>query len=154
MTSSSNQNSKFAFDDRHLRWQPLGELQHFVAKVYQVDEVRRTADFIIKFDPNEQIVLHRHVAPTNTFVVQGEHRLYEPDGTPKEVRPIGSFTATPPGTPPHLECGGDEGAVVLYHMYTTDGSDALFELMDEKGQVTATLTFQDFAAVKAAGDAA
>lgn len=153
MTATSKETIVSSFDDRNIRWQPLGELQHFVAAIYRVDEVGKTVDFIVKFDPLEQIVLHRHVAPTNTFVVQGEHRLYEPDGRPKEVRPIGTFTATPAGSPPHLECGGEEGAIVLYHMWT-DGSEDLFELMDDKGEVVATLGFKDFVAAKAAADAA
>ena len=153
MTASSQAATRSSFDDRNIRWQPLGELQHFVAAIYRVDEVGKTVDFIVKFDPLEHIVLHRHVAPTNTFVVQGEHRIYEPDGSPKEVRPIGTFTATPVGSPAHLECGGEEGAVVLYHMWTTDGSEDLFELLDDKGDVIAKLGFKDFAAAKAAADA-
>ena len=31
-------------------------------------------------------MLHRHKAHNNTFVVQGEHRLYKPDGSLKEAR--------------------------------------------------------------------
>ncbi len=97
---------------------------------------------------------HRHVAPTNTFVVQGEHRLYELDGSPKEIRPSGTFTATPAGTPGHLECGGDEGAIVLYHMWTEDGSEDLFEIQDNDGKVIGTLGIKDFVAAKAAAEAA
>jgi hypothetical protein len=34
-------------------------------------------DFLVKFAPNQKIFLHRHLAPTTTLVVQGEHRMYE-----------------------------------------------------------------------------
>jgi 2,4'-dihydroxyacetophenone dioxygenase len=154
MTASSKAPTPFAFDDRNIQWQPLGELQHFVAKIYRVDEAAKAVDFIVKFDPLETIVPHRHVAPTNTFVVQGEHRLYELDGSPKEIRPCGTFTATPAGTPGHLECGGEEGAIVLYHMWTEDGSEDLFEIQDNDGKVIGTLGFKDFVAAKAAAEAA
>jgi len=51
---------------------------HFVFAMFDVDEPRQIVDFILKFAPNQQIFLHRHLALTNTLVVQGEHRLYEP----------------------------------------------------------------------------
>ncbi len=69
-----------------------------------IDREKGLVDFIIKFEANQQIVLHRHLALTNTLVVQGEHRLYEPNGALKEIRPVGSYTSSPPGEP-HGEGG-------------------------------------------------
>jgi quercetin dioxygenase-like cupin family protein len=112
-TSLGSANGYHNFDDRKMRWFNLGDFKHFVFSMYDIDRERRVVDFIVKFEPNEQIFLHRHLALTNTLVVQGEHRLYEPDGHLKEIRPTGSYTSTPPGEP-HREGGGNEGTVVFY----------------------------------------
>ena len=71
-------NPSFAFDDRNIQWYQLGNFDHFVFAMLDVDRQKRIIDFIIKFAANQKIVLHRHLALTNTLVVQGEHRLYEP----------------------------------------------------------------------------
>ena len=135
------------FDDRNIRWQPLGEFKHFQLWVYQVDEKRKIVDFIIKYEPNERIVIHRHLALTSTLVIQGEHRMYEPDGALKEVRPVGGYTSSPAGEP-HSEGGGKDGAVVFYSL-RADG-DQLFELYDETMKSLGVLGFADFAGVLAA----
>jgi hypothetical protein len=81
------------------------------------------------------------LALTNTLVVQGEHRLYEPNGKLKEVRPVGSYTSSPPGDP-HQEGAGDEGGVVFYSVRGKDG--ALFEVLDDNLNVIGTLGLDDF----------
>jgi hypothetical protein len=131
------------FDDRYIRWYKLGDFENFVFAMLDVDESRQIVDFILKFPPNKQIFLHRHLALTNTLVVQGEHRLYEPNGALKEVRPVGSYTSTPPGEP-HREGAGDGGGVVFYSVRGKDG--ALFEVLDDELKVIGTLTLEDFAA--------
>src|ERR1700687_1849834 len=130
-----------AFDDRNLRWHKLGDLEHFVFYVFDVDPERGLVDFILKFEPNQRIILHRHLALTSTFVVQGEHRLYEPNGTLKEIRPIGSYPSSPPGEP-HREGGGDQECIVFYSV--RGGDDVLFELLDDSQNVVGTLSRQDF----------
>ena len=112
-----------------------------MVSIFSVDEEKNIADFIVKFEPNKQIFLHRHLALTNTLVVQGEHRLYEPNGALKEVRPVGSYTSTPPGEP-HREGAGDEGGVVFYSVRGKDGP--LFEVLDEDLHVVGTLSMEDF----------
>ena len=87
-----------------------------------VDVPQKIVDFVLKFPPNQKIFLHRHLALTNTLVVQGEHRLYEPNGQLKEVRPVGSYTSSPPGYP-HQEGAGDEGGVVFYSVRGKDGKE-------------------------------
>ena len=131
----------FAFDDRNLRWHKLGDLEHFVFFVFDVDLERGLVDFILKFEPNQRIILHRHLALTNTFVVQGEHRLYEPNGALKEIRPVGSYTSSLPGEP-HREGGGDEECVVFYSV--RGNTDILFELLDDNLNIVGTLTMRDF----------
>ena len=141
MATSASANT-YAFDDRNIRWNKLGDLEHFVFAVLDIDIPRKVVDFIIKFDPNRQIVLHRHAALTNTMVIQGEHRLYEADGALKEVRAVGSYTSSQPGDP-HREGAGDQPAVVLYSVRGKDG--VLFELMNDDLNVVGTLSMEDFA---------
>src|SRR5215831_7576023 len=127
----------YSFDDRNIRWYKLGDFEHFVFAMLDVDVSRKLVDFIVKFPPNQQIFLHRHLALTNTLVVQGEHRLYEPNGALKEVRPVGSYTSSPPGEP-HREGGGDRECVVFYSV--RGKTDVLFELLDDDRSIIGTLT--------------
>ncbi len=80
--------ASYRFDDRNIRWHKFGDFTGLLVAMFDVDEEKNQTGFIVKFEPNSKIFLHRHPAHTNTFVVEGEHRLYEPDGeTLKEVRP-------------------------------------------------------------------
>jgi hypothetical protein len=81
------------------------------------------------------------LALTNTFVVQGEHRLYEPNGALKEIRPVGSYTSSPPGEP-HREGGGDQELIVFYSV--RGKTDVLFELLDDNRNIVSTLSTRDF----------
>ena len=130
-----------SFDDRNMRWYRLGDFEHFVFAMLDVDTEKLIVDFILKFPAHEQIFLHRHLALTNTLVVQGEHRLYEPDGSLQEIRPVGSYTSSPPGAP-HREGAGDGGGVVFYSVRGKDG--VLFEGLDEDLKVNVTLSLDDF----------
>ncbi len=142
-TSVAAETTSYAFDDRNIRWYKFGDFEHFVFAMLDVDAQKKLVDLILKFAPNQQIFLHRHLALTNTLVVQGEHRLYEPTGALKEVRPVGSYTSSPPGDP-HREGGGDEGGVVFYSIRAED--DTLFEVLNDDLHVVATLGMQDFIA--------
>ena len=141
VTAVAANTRSYAFDDRNIRWYTLGDFEHFVFAMLDVDVPQKIVDFILKFPPNQKIFLHRHLALTNTLVVQGEHRLYEPNGKLKEVRPVGSYTSSPPGDP-HQEGAGDEGGVVFYSVRGKDG--ALFEVLDDNLNVIGTLGLDDF----------
>ncbi len=140
-TSIAAETTSYAFDDRNIRWYELGEFKHFVFAMLDVDEQKKLVDLILKFEPNQQIFLHRHLALTNTLVVQGEHRLYEPNGALKEIRPVGSYTSSPPGEP-HREGGGNAGGVVFYSI--RGEGDTLFEVLDDDLKVIGTLSMPDF----------
>ena len=135
------QPTSHTFDDHNIRWYTLGDFENFVFAMLDVDVPRQIVDFILKFPPNKQIFLHRHLVLTNTLVIQGEHRLYEPNGRLKEVRTVGSYTSTPPGEP-HREGAGDGGGVVFYSVRGKDGT--LFEVLDDDLNVIGTLTLDDF----------
>ena len=49
----------------------LEGFKHMMVSIFFVDEVRNRVELLIKFDPNEKVLLHRHLADTNTFVVEG-----------------------------------------------------------------------------------
>jgi hypothetical protein len=140
-TPVATETRSYAFDDRYIRWHKMGDFEHFEIAMLDVNESQKIVDFLIKFEPNQQIFLHRHTALTNTLVVQGEHRLYEPDGALKEVRPVGRYTSSPPGEP-HRESGGAEGAVVFYSIRGEE--DTLFEVLNDTLNVVGTLSTQDF----------
>jgi quercetin dioxygenase-like cupin family protein len=135
------------FDDRSIKWNtlalpPVGELKHLQFSILSVDELNYNVHVLFKFAANEKIILHRHMIHNNTFVVQGEHRLYEPDGTLKEVRPTGMYKSTPAGDV-HLEGGGpDQDVVVLFDMRGRDG--VFYELLDDDQNVVASLSYADF----------
>ncbi|MBM4258645.1 MAG: regulator [Deltaproteobacteria bacterium] len=147
MATTQSQTPSYRFDDRNIRWQKLGDFEHFEVFIFAVDEKNNIADFIVKFAANEKIFIHRHLALTNTFVVDGEHIIYEPDGKKREVRPVGRFTSSKPGDA-HKEGGGASGCVLQYSV--RGESDELFHVLDEQLNVLGTLRTGDF---KAALDA-
>jgi hypothetical protein len=136
------------FDDRNIKWSRLGEgeiFDYLLVHALSVDEERNIVDFLGKFEPNKKIVLHRHLGHTNTFVVDGDHILYEPDTNEvREVRPVGRHTESPAGDV-HTEGGGDAGTIVYYSVRAE--SDALFELLDEDRNVLVTLRSGDVKAL-------
>ena len=133
--------STHTFDDSNIDWQRLGDFEYLHYSILDVDSENNIADVLFKFAANEKILLHRHLGHNNTLVIQGEHRLYEPDGTLKEVRPVGSMTSSPPNKDPHREGGGDQDVVIAFNMRGKDG--VLYEVLDDDLNVVGTITFQD-----------
>ena len=115
-----------------------------MVSIFFVDEARNRVDLLIKFDPNEKVLLHRHLADTNTFVIEGDHVIYEPDGRVREVRPVGQYTFGT-GRDAHDEGGGPNGCVLYYSV--RGESNALFDMLDANLNVVATLHTADFKAV-------
>jgi quercetin dioxygenase-like cupin family protein len=131
----------YNFDDRNIHWNKLGDFEHLVYSILDIDEKNKITDVLFKFAANQQIVLHRHMAHNNTFVIQGEHRLYETNGEIKEIRPIGSYTSSPPSDEPHREGGGDQDVVVFFSIRGNDG--ILYEVLDNDLNLLATISMQD-----------
>lgn len=130
------------FDDTNIQWQTLGDFEHLHYSILDIDEQNLIIDVLFKFASHQQIVLHRHKALNKTFVIQGEHRLYEADGRLKEVRSVGSYTSGLPSDEPHREGGGDIDVIVFFSIRGNEG--VLYEILADDLKVIATLGFQDF----------
>ena len=132
------------FDEQNIRWRELEGFKHMMVSIFFVDEARNRVDFLIKFDPNEKVLLHRHLADTNTFVIEGDHVIYEPDGSVREVRPVGQYTFGM-GRDAHDEGGGPNGCILYYSV--RGETDALFDMLDANLNAVAALHTADFKAV-------
>ncbi|BDV32875.1 MULTISPECIES: regulator [Methylocystis] len=135
--------AQLGFDDSNIRWERFGDVEHLWLSVLDVDAKNRIVQVLFKFAANQQIVLHRHKTTNKTFVIQGEHRLYHPDGRLKEIRPAGRYTVSPPSNDPHREGGGDQDVVVMFTIYGEN--DALYELLDDQMNIVASVSIDDFA---------
>jgi len=134
------------FDDRNITWHAVPGLNHLRYNILNIDERLQLVDVLFRFAANQKVVLHRHVADNNTFVIQGEHRLYHPDGQLKEVRPVGSYTVSPASPDPHREGGGDEDVIILFGIRGKPG--AMYEVLDDDHKVVAALGMADFIALR------
>lgn len=141
-TLQGKQMTNYLFDDTNIKWQTLGEFEHLLYSILDIDEQNQIIDMLFKFAAHQQIVLHRHKALNKTFVIQGEHRLYEADGKLKEVRAVGSYTSSLPSDDPHREGGGDVDVIVFFSIRGNDG--VLYEILDDDLNIIAILGFQDF----------
>lgn len=134
----------YLFDDRNIAWQPLGDFEHLLYAILDVDDENQIIDVLFKFAANRQIVLHRHKVLNKTFVIQGEHKLYTADGTLKEVRPTGRYTNSLPSEEPHREGGGDIDVIILFSIR---GDGLLYEILDDEQNIQATINFADLKAL-------
>jgi hypothetical protein len=130
------------FDSADIPWQTLEGFDHLHYSILNIDRQNQIIDVIFKFAARRQIVLHRHKALNHTLVIQGEHRLYQADGRLKEIRPVGSFTTSPPSDEPHREGGGDEDAIVFFSIRGSGG--VLYEILDDDLNMIASLSMPDF----------
>jgi hypothetical protein len=133
------------FDDRNIAWRKLEGFDQISYYIYEVDEKNGYVDLLIKFVPNEKIMLHRHKAAYRTFVVQGELRIFRPDGTLKEVRGVGSYIISGANGEPHTESAGDEEAIVLFS--NRNVKDKIYEFLDDNGNIAAALGFAEIRAL-------
>jgi len=136
------------FDSVNIPWQSLDNIEHLQYSILDIDRQNQIVDVVFKFAANRQIVLHRHKVLNKTFVIQGEHRLYEADGGLKEIRPVGRYASSLPSDEPHREGGGDQDAIVFFSIRGHDG--VFYEILDDDLNVVATLGMQDFIDLHAA----
>jgi hypothetical protein len=134
--------ANYLFDDANINWQTLEGFEHLHYSILDIDKQNKIVDVLFKFAAHQQIVLHRHKALNKTFVIQGEHRLYEADGRLKEVRAVGSYTSSQPCDEPHREGGGDLDVIIFFSI--RGGEGAFYEILDNDLNVIVTLGMQDF----------
>lgn len=141
--------NNYNFDDSQVNWQQLEGFDHLNYFVLNVDRDNLVVDALFKFDADQKIALHRHVALNHLLVLQGEHILYEPNGDIKERRPTGRYTVSPANEDPHREGGGPgQDVVILFSIRGTAG--VMYEVLDDDGNIIATLGMDDFEALLAA----
>jgi hypothetical protein len=133
----------FRFDTTNIEW------KNFVTegcyyRILDVNVAARTADMIVKFEPNARCLNHRHVARTMSFVLEGELHVIEkmPDGkTRKTIKPAGSFSADATNEV-HVEGGGAQGVVVYFSM--RGDSDHIYDFVNDDMSLQRVITIQDF----------
>jgi len=122
-------NSKHAFDETKINWQPLPDVDHVWLSILNIDDTAKIVDVLFKFSAHEKIKLHRHTANFNTLVLQGEHRIYNADGELPDIEP-------------HREGGGEENVIILFSLRPYN-NDPIYELLDENHEIEGTMTFDD-----------
>lgn len=137
--------STLPFDISNIRWYTLDNLPYVAYHICAVDGKKRIVDILFKFDANAKIVLHRHKADYITLVLQGELRLYGPNGELKEIRPVGSYVEGRANSEPHSEGGGDQDVIAFFSNRNVD--DIVYEILDENLATVATLGFAEFKAL-------
>lgn len=133
-----------AFDQTNIKWNTLEGFDHIWYHVLNVDRDLKVVDLLLKFAANQRVVLHKHHADYSTFIIQGELRLYNADGTLTEIRPTASFVEKSAGGAPHTEGGGDVDCIAWFSNKGTDG--VLYEILGPNEETIATLGMSDFEA--------
>ena len=152
-------NNSTLFDENTVNWKPLpgpdgSPADHIGMSILNVDEKAKIVDVLFKFEANKKILWHKHTSGFNTFVVKGEHRIYSLEGELREVRPAGTFKASPASEEPHTEGGGDEDVVILFSLRPYDAEKPIYEILDTNHEVVATMTFDAMKDLYQASEAA
>ena len=98
-----------------------------------------TVDWLMKFDPDRACVMHRHTGPTKTFVLEGEHHVFEPIGAGQfrhVARKAGTW-ATSEGDNVHYESGGTAGGVIYLCMKGRGG--IVYDMLNDALQSERTM---------------
>ncbi|MEM7253360.1 MAG: cupin domain-containing protein [Pseudomonadota bacterium] len=131
----------YRFDDRLIHWQPFRGFEGLDYYLLSVDERSNQVYMLMRFAPNQCCVPHRHVGPTKTLVLDGEHQIFEHDGTTSH-RPAGTFSQNQ-GDEAHLEGGGPDGAIILLTMTAVDG--VVYDILSEdETEVVRQISLHDF----------
>ena len=134
---------KFSFDTSNIEWKEF-VTEGCYYRILDVSVAARTADMIVKFEPNARCLNHRHVARTMSFVLEGELHALEKtaDGkTRTTVKPAGTFSADATNEV-HVEGGGAQGVVVYFSM--RGDSDHIYDFVNDDMSLRRVITIQDF----------
>jgi hypothetical protein len=147
--------------DRHLleldryRWREVkgGRGQSLMIRhdyaILGYDLAAGTLDLLVRWrGDGGHCPIHRHVATTTVFVLNGEQHLWDlnSDRTrgAHRVRKAGDYALSLGDPLPHLERGGDEGGVVFFSNHSSDGR--LYEIYDESMKHVADVTIESLVA--------
>lgn len=95
-----------------------------------------TLDMIVRWGKDGgHCNLHRHMATTTCFVIEGEQHLYDFDengvmATEPRIRKAGDYGLSFGAEQPHLERGGPDGGVALFSTHS-DSDAVLYDILDE-----------------------
>ena len=133
MSADATPTVPFQLYDHEIRWLPFAGIENLELSLCDIDEERKVVDLVVRFAPDQTVTMHNHLAQTNMFIIQGELRMYETDGTLKEIRPAGRYYRGRRDDI-HSEGGGPDGAVVFYSV-RGHGAEQMFEIMDDDQNV-------------------
>ena len=134
----------FAFEAREIAWRQFRALEGVYYHILGVDVAAETVDWLMKFDPGRACVLHRHTGPTKTFVLEGEHHVFEPNGQGgfgHVARKAGTW-AVSDGDNVHYESGGDAGGVIYLCMSGREG--IVYDILNDALQSERAISVHDF----------
>jgi len=112
-------------------------------RILNVDRARRSADMLVRFEPDSQCMYHRHAARTTTLVLEGELRVREQvdGGEVVRVKPAGSYSIGGEAEV-HIEGSGGEQAVIFFSMQSD--TEVIYELLNEDLSLRRAVTVADF----------
>ena len=139
------------FDISRYQWRevtPSGESYpvHHWYTILGHNQAAGTLDMLVRWGADGgHCNLHRHVATTTVFIIEGEQHLYDYDASGKKsdqprIRRAGDHGLSVGVETPHLERGGPDGGIALFSTHTNDGS--LYEILDEDLNMILTITIQ------------
>lgn len=134
----------FAFDGRDIQWKQFRALEGVYYHILGVDVAAQTVDWLMKFDPGRACVMHRHTGPTKTFVLEGEHHVFEPTGAGNfrhVARKAGTW-AVSEGDNVHYESGGEGGGVIYLCMTGREG--IVYDILNDALQSERAISIHEF----------
>ena len=144
------------FENQDLRWKRYTGNDRFDYPIDYSAALLRAhedghVDLLYKWAPNAYCHFHRHTAITTSTVLEGELHVIDIDPADgkelgRKIRYAGDYASKEPGDV-HMECGGPEGALVLFNLYAPDG--ILAETLAADGSVISTSTMDQILKGKA-----
>jgi hypothetical protein len=128
------------FDRSKYKWRevtPSGEsyLVHHWYTILGYSKAAGTLDMLVRWgNDGGHCNLHRHIATTTVFVIEGEQHLYDYDANGNKadqprIRRNGDYGLSVGAEKPHLERGGPEGGLALFSTRSNNG--VLYEILDD-----------------------
>ena len=134
----------FTFEGRDIAWKQFRALEGVYYHILGVDVPGETVDWLMKFEPDRACVLHRHTGPSKTFVLEGEHHVFEPDGKGGHrhiARKAGTW-AVNDGESIHFESGGPGGGVIYICMNGREG--IIYDILNDALESERAISVQEF----------